>query len=352
VKLYDAATAEILAEMDASDDSSGDWLWSWTYYDYNRATQAFVATLLSSYYGCRSVVFSPYGGYVATGNARGEIRLWTAEGQLASIFGGQYRYREGMHRGGYRYLGEFLAITLVATPPNRTSAIDDGPKPAATRGRDSQPRRMEPDEQDGADLIAAADDNGMTRLWNTEGKLIRTWVGAAGMRGWPRKLPPAHTRKFVALPPPITSLAFSPDWKTLACGRSDGKVYFWDVRTGRRSDRLDAYNKRVDAIAFSPDGRILATIGYSEKRVGQVRHSSRVGHVKLWDLQTGKEKNTLNVPLSGTARCLAYLPDGTLLASGHGDGRIIVWNVAEAAGQPAPKAEHETGLGSRAVPGE
>lgn len=72
----------------------------------------------------------------------------------------------------------------------------------------------------------------------------------------------------------VTALAFSPDGKTLASGSQDGSIRLWDPATGEA--RAVLKSKWVLALACSPDGKTLAS-----------GHSDRRG--RLWDMAAGRE---------------------------------------------------------------
>jgi WD40 repeat protein len=110
-----------------------------------------------------------------------------------------------------------------------------------------------------------------------------------------------------------TSLEVSPDGRLLAAivsGASGDRAMIFDLRTGRLLHALPG--RRVEAIAFSPDGRLLAT--GSDSRAAQ-----------LWDARTGKLLHTL--PHNGRVLALSFGPDGKLLATGSADGATRVWEV-------------------------
>src|SRR5947209_2604086 len=79
----------------------------------------------------------------------------------------------------------------------------------------------------------------------------------------------------------VWAVAFSPDSKTLASGANDAMVKLWDVQSGKEKQTLSGHKYNVASVAFSPDGKTLAT-------------GSEDYTVKLWDVASGALKQTLN----------------------------------------------------------
>ena len=121
----------------------------------------------------------------------------------------------------------------------------------------------------------------------------------------------------------VESVAFSPDSKTLATASWDGTVRLWECETGRHLETIRAHNEQVLCVAFSPDGKTLAS---SSGRWGDGKPAPGPGTVKLWDARTRREI----VALDGHGDrifALAFSPDGKRLASGCSDGKARIWRV-------------------------
>ncbi|MGW7594171.1 nSTAND1 domain-containing NTPase [Streptomyces rubiginosohelvolus] len=112
----------------------------------------------------------------------------------------------------------------------------------------------------------------------------------------------------------VESVAFSPDGKTLATAGKDGDVRLWNTATGAPRHIFKGHKDTVFSVAFSPDGRTLVT-------------TSNDLTLRLWDVTTGTLRRTVNSHDAGSA---VFSPDGKTIVTARGDVGVQVWDAATA----------------------
>ncbi len=109
----------------------------------------------------------------------------------------------------------------------------------------------------------------------------------------------------------IISVAYSPDGKTIITGSHDNTARLWDVTTGEQLHILQGHTQDIFSVAFSPDGKNVIT--------GSLDTTAR-----LWDISTGEQLQLLQ----GHTDCItsvAYSPDGKTVITGSNDTSARLW---------------------------
>lgn len=108
------------------------------------------------------------------------------------------------------------------------------------------------------------------------------------------------------------SIAFHPDGELLAASQQWG-VRLFDLARRQEKAHLKGHKGQVSSVAFSPDGRTLATGSWD-------------GTVRFWDPSSGRETACYQWP-TGKVFALAFAPDGLRLAAAGEKGSIVMWDL-------------------------
>jgi WD40 repeat protein len=164
--------------------------------------------------------------------------------------------------------------------------------------------------------LASGGRNQMVRVWDVaSGRLIRAQRGHEDL---------------------VRSVAFHPDGRTIISAGFDATIRFWDAATGRQArDPIHIDRTAANCVVISRDGRTFAanTTGPDDPTQPPTApgaigfQTSAPGVIKVWDWSSGKERVTLRGCRSSILN-LAFSPDGRVLASGGGPpGEVKLWDI-------------------------
>ncbi|MEG4104971.1 WD40 domain-containing protein [Microcoleus sp. S13_C5] len=236
----------------------------------------------------RSVIFSPDGQVLATGDTDGVVRLWEASSS-----------REILTCKGHTNVVESVAFS------------PDG-KILASGSYENTIKLWDVKTGECLKVLHGHTGSVMSVTFNPDGNILASGSFDRTIRLWDIrtgeccKILQDHTKV-------VFSVAFHPVGEMLASGSGDNTVRLWNVGTGQCLKILHGYTKNVFSVAFHPAGEILAS-GSADKTV------------KLWNIGSGECLKTLEGH-GDRVRSIAFSPSGEILASGSHDRTAKLWDI-------------------------
>ncbi len=273
----------------------------------------------------RSLAFSPDGAFLAIASEKSvlplpsgknnpaatEIKIWDiSQRELKRTLA---RVEESKESGA---AGLFTPVVAVAYSPNGTLlASASGSQVTLWDARSGEARHVLTAPSGKVISVTFSPDGGRVVAGTGDAQSPTNSNGTALFQVWDTRTGQPIAKSQGRLNT-VTSVAFSPDGKTLASGSYFEMVQLWDAETGALKQKQEHHISFASTFAFSPDGTMLATPGEP---------------VRLWDMRTGKLQRTFTSPRDnrnrGDLRAVTFSADGKTLVGATTEKTLLLWDI-------------------------
>lgn len=257
--------------------------------------------------GTKGLAFSPDGRFLAARDDSDVAHVWDArDGRKVGTLMGN--------------TGPLTSLAFSADSEWLVTASFSEEIRVFRAGQDSRGMAIPTGQNQLCALAFSADGAVRSASWIEEEYALATWQVGSSQPAAAHRLPVSHSRQW-----PRGDFAFSPDGSRLAAAAQDNMtVKVWDASSGEELLSLSHRESTVTAVAFSPDGVLLAT--------GSV--SLFGAEIHLWNARTGEQIRGISL-VGHSIQSIAFSPDSLLLATGgipfeSGWSAVTLWDLATA----------------------